>query len=101
MKIISILLLFIIVYIPNSIQGLGEKEKVLSKVLKLLASNSKTNLENRDPYLTLATKDTKKILTTNETKPSPTGMMSFSQLYVNIFGCRIYLNKAQPKQKII
>ena len=70
MKIISILLLFIIVYIPNSIQGLGEKEKVLSKVLKLLASNSKPNLEKRDPYLILDTN------ITNKTKTSSTDMMS-------------------------
>ena len=75
MKAISILLLFIIVYIPHFIQGLDEKEKVLSKLLKLLASNSKTNLEKRDPYLTLATKDT------NETKSSPTGMMSAVSYY--------------------
>ena len=73
MKAIAILLLFIIVYIPKSIQGLDEKEKVLSKVLKILASNSKTNLEKRDPYLILDTKDKK---TTNKTKTSSTGLMS-------------------------
>ena len=73
MKAIAILLLFIIVYIPKSIQGLDEKEKVLRKVLKILASNSKTNLEKRDPYLILDTKDKK---TTNKTKTSSTGLMS-------------------------
>ena len=75
MKDISILILFIIVSIPNLIQSLNEKEKLLKKVLKSLASNSKTNLEKRDSYLSLATKDAKKIQT-NETKTSPTGMMS-------------------------
>ena len=91
MKFIFILLLFIIVYMPNnSIQGLDEKENVYyGKLMKLLALNSKTDLEKGDPYLTsFDTEDAKKTLT-NDTKTSPTGI---TYVIWSIFLPVVYLN---------